>query len=110
MPSAILSVSTYGNMDNPGKLYSPSVSKIDFEERDSSAKHVVDNDGSSSHTSIKGNRTFLTEGLDDFYVPIDKYEGRHRYDPKFRWDEHEEKTLVRKVRGMLEANKFIEPC
>ena len=36
-------------------------------------------------------------GLDQYYVPIDTYEGRHRYDPKARWTEAEEKRLVRKV-------------
>ena len=87
-------------MDKPATLYAPPVSKVDFEGPLTSAKHVVvDDDSNSSRTSIKENRTFLTEGLDDFYVPIDHYEGRHRYDSKFRWDKDEEKNLVRKVGG-----------
>lgn len=36
-------------------------------------------------------------GLERYYQPIDKYEGRHRYDPKARWTEAEEKALIRKV-------------
>lgn len=32
-----------------------------------------------------------------FYKPIDTYEGIHRWDPDFEWDEKEEKRLVRKV-------------
>ena len=36
-------------------------------------------------------------GLERYYVPIDSYEGRHRYDPKARWTESEEKNLVRKL-------------
>ena len=41
--------------------------------------------------------TFDNDSLEDFYVPIERYEGRHRYDPKFTWDPSEEKRLVRKV-------------
>ena len=42
--------------------------------------------------------TDLSEAsLEPFYVPIDSYEGRHRYDPRARWTEAEEKALVRKV-------------
>lgn len=36
-------------------------------------------------------------GLERFYVPIAAYEGRHRYDPKARWTETEEKALVRRL-------------
>ena len=36
-------------------------------------------------------------GLDRYYVPIDSYEGRHRYDPKARWTEEEERSLVRRL-------------
>jgi hypothetical protein len=97
--SAVLGVSTSVNMDKPGTSYPPTGSKIDCEEPYIPAKHVVDDDSSSSRTSTKEHRTFLTEGLNDFYVPIDKYEGRHRYDLDFCWEEYEEKKLVRKVRG-----------
>ena len=43
------------------------------------------------------NATFETFGDDAYYTPIDNYEGRHRYDPKFEWEPHEERKLVRKV-------------
>ena len=43
------------------------------------------------------NATFQTFGDDSYYTPIDNYEGRHRYDPKFEWEPHEERKLVRKV-------------
>lgn len=33
----------------------------------------------------------------DIYKPIDKYEGRHRFDPRATWSEAEEKKLVRRV-------------
>ena len=32
-----------------------------------------------------------------FYAPIERYEGKHRYDPEFEWEPKEEKRLVRKV-------------
>ena len=42
--------------------------------------------------------TFDNNSLEDYYAPIESYEGRHRYDPKFEWDSKEEKRVVRKVR------------
>ena len=45
----------------------------------------------------KHNATFETFGDASYYTPIDSYEGRHRYDPKFEWEPHEERKLVRKV-------------
>ena len=42
--------------------------------------------------------TFDTSSADeDYYKPIDTYEGRHRYDPKFEWTAKEEKRLVRRI-------------
>ncbi|KAL8655958.1 MAG: hypothetical protein Q9210_000555 [Variospora velana] len=35
--------------------------------------------------------------LDKYYVPIDSYEGRHRYDPKATWSKDEEQSLIRKL-------------
>lgn len=60
--------------------------------------HPIDNASSSSNQSAQDQTTFLTKGLEDAYVPIDTYEGRHRFDPNFQWTEQEEKKLVRKVR------------
>jgi hypothetical protein len=37
------------------------------------------------------------DGLEKYYVPIDRYEGRHRYDPKATWTEAEEKSLIRRL-------------
>ena len=36
-------------------------------------------------------------GLEKYYMPIETYEGRHRYDPKATWTEAEEKALVRRL-------------
>lgn len=42
--------------------------------------------------------TFETDAeLEEFYKPIPSYEGYHRYDPGFQWEEPEEKKVVRKV-------------
>ncbi|KAK4555704.1 hypothetical protein LTR86_007457 [Recurvomyces mirabilis] len=45
----------------------------------------------------EGRTTFETESLEEYYKPIDSYEGAHRYDPKFEWTTAEEKRLVRKI-------------
>ena len=47
------------------------------------------------------NATF--EGDQAFYVPIERYEGKHRYDPMFQWEPKEETKLVRKVCKFLQA-------
>ncbi|KAI4194322.1 MAG: hypothetical protein LQ350_007837 [Teloschistes chrysophthalmus] len=35
--------------------------------------------------------------LNKYYIPIDSYEGRHRYDPKATWTKEEEQSLIRKL-------------
>lgn len=64
------------------------------------------------HTSVVAERTLLTksnqhrtfdgDSTDSFYKPIDSYEGRHRWDPEFQWEEKEERRLVRKVSLVLD--------
>lgn len=62
-----------------------------------------DADDMSVHTTLDGQKaatdynTFDKSPLERFYVPVDTYEGRHRYDPKAQWTAEEEKTLVRRV-------------
>ena len=34
----------------------------------------------------------------EFYQPIEKYEGRHRFEPNATWSKIEERNLVRRVR------------
>jgi hypothetical protein len=55
---------------------------------------------------IAGRRRIrVFESVDDtndaFYAPIEAYEGRHRYNPKFEWESQEERCLVRKVSSRL---------
>ena len=56
-------------------------------------------DGDRRRSSVTAVRlgTFSNAADDDFYRPIDSYEGVHRYDPKFSWDAADEKKLVRKL-------------
>jgi hypothetical protein len=63
----------------------------------------VSNDGASSgkgdlETSTVDGSVFADSRAADVYVPIEKYEGRHRFDPKATWTEEEEARLVRRVR------------
>ncbi len=46
---------------------------------------------------LDADAAFATGGQGRFYEPIAKYEGAHRFDPKFEWSEQEEKKLVRRV-------------
>ena len=49
------------------------------------------------HVSKDRETAFDVGSFEEFYKPIETYEGVHRYDPDFQWDEREEKRLVRKV-------------
>ena len=40
---------------------------------------------------------FDIETFEAQYAPVDSYEGTHRWDANFQWDEQEEKKVVRKV-------------
>jgi len=44
-----------------------------------------------------GTNVYETEDTKDIYKPIEKYEGRHRFDPSLKWDPAEEKALIRTV-------------
>lgn len=90
---------------------SAAASGVDFKE--STVSNTALDDGSSTSSIANGyQKTFLSEGLEDSYVPIDSYEGRHRYDPHFRWEAAEEKKLVRKVGftdGPLRSTSELTP-
>ena len=77
---------------------------------DSSTGSSLEKDAFKGHATIghasgtghgidpsKHSATFETSGNESFFVPIEKYEGRHRYDPAFEWEPLEERKLVRKV-------------
>lgn len=44
-----------------------------------------------------GDATFDQTEDPRYYKPVDTYEGIHRWDPEFQWEEWEEKKIVRKV-------------
>lgn len=50
-----------------------------------------------TRTVRENNTTFERFGKAPHHQPIERYEGRHRYDPQFEWEPKEEKKLVRKV-------------
>ncbi|KAF1815589.1 phthalate transporter [Eremomyces bilateralis CBS 781.70] len=46
----------------------------------------------------KGATTFDNDSdLQDFYKPVETYEGFHRYDPDYTWPEEDEKKVVRRI-------------
>ncbi|KAF2256808.1 MFS general substrate transporter [Trematosphaeria pertusa] len=71
------------------------------------AKSNVDVSASASETELshsdaktreRSGVTFDTAGLGpQLYKPIEKYEGKHRYDPDFEWEPEEERKVVRKI-------------
>ena len=58
-------------------------------------KRDLDGNGDDLKTIIDANESVDT--LEKFYVPIETYEGRHRYDPKATWTEAEERSLIRRL-------------
>ncbi|KAK4696187.1 hypothetical protein P7C71_g1694, partial [Lecanoromycetidae sp. Uapishka_2] len=56
-----------------------------------------DRDGSDHNTDLPPKYAATFEGDESFYIPIEKYEGKHRYDPEFEWEPREERKLVRKL-------------
>ena len=82
----------------PGSSSASSLEKDTFKghETQDYARGIVRGVEPSKHDA-----TFETFGDPSFYMPIENYEGRHRYDPKFEWEPKEEKKLVRKVRTAI---------
>jgi hypothetical protein len=57
--------------------------------------HVVE--GLRGRGNDDGAAFEMTEDV-RYYKPIDSYEGIHRWDPDFEWEESEEKKIIRKVK------------
>ena len=67
------------------------------EARTSSEYDFVE-DGHPNLRERKGRRKAAEDdSFESFYKPVESYEGRHRYDPYFEWEPHEEKKVVRRV-------------
>lgn len=59
-----------------------------------SVKDDIEGSGENNiHRSV-----FDDSGAAQFYQPVEKYEGRHRFDPTATWTPEEEQKLVRTVR------------
>lgn len=43
----------------------------------------------------------IDSDFEQFYRPIETYEGYHRYDPKAAWTEQEENKVIRKIDGRI---------
>jgi hypothetical protein len=57
---------------------------------------------SSSTTALDvddpaGHNVWQSEDSKELYKPIEGYEGAHRFDPSFEWEEEEERRLVKIV-------------
>jgi MFS family permease len=57
----------------------------------------TDSDEAAGDQKVTSAANESVDGLEKYYVPIDRYEGRHRYDPKATWTEAEEKSLIRRL-------------
>ena len=74
---------------------SPSAEKLDF-RRKGSIVTAHDLETIRETKQLEG-EAFASGGQARYYEPIDSYEGKHRWDPKAEWSDHEEKLVVRKL-------------
>ncbi|KAJ3053451.1 hypothetical protein HK097_004235 [Rhizophlyctis rosea] len=54
-------------------------------------------DSRTDYVNFSDVNVFDNEEIAHLYMPREDYEGRHRFDPKLKWDEAEEKQLIRKI-------------
>ena len=65
---------------------------LEFARFDSSEEELAGKDPNTGVVTSDGR-----VGIEQYYVPIDTYEGRHRYDPKATWTKAEERALIRRL-------------
>ena len=53
--------------------------------------------GNNNNNNNNDGTVFSDSQAAEFYEPIEKYEGRHRFDTSATWSDEEEKKLVRRV-------------
>ena len=75
-------------------------------ESSSVSSSLSDPKSAEKTANIKSD-VYREEGLQEFYVPIASYEGRHRYDPTAQWTEKEERSLIRRVRQEISSSPRI---
>jgi hypothetical protein len=84
----------------------PKTIPISTTEVESDSRGTSDGDESDKEQRLApaaGKSTFHSVEDHRFYKPIDSYEGLHRWDPHFEWTPEEEKRIVRKVSGPIQA-------
>ncbi|KAL8735844.1 MAG: hypothetical protein Q9181_002673 [Wetmoreana brouardii] len=64
--------------------------------RTNTSEEDIDGKGLKPESGTLGERGDVN-GLEQFYIPIDTYEGRHRYDPRATWAPEEERALIRRL-------------
>ncbi len=74
-----------------------SFSTVDSDSVATSNSGSVNENVEASGTSNVHGSVFNDSGAAQFYQPIEKYEGRHRFDPKATWTDEEERKLIRTV-------------
>lgn len=67
-----------------------------------STRTSSDEDELANENTVYGS-VFSDSRAQEFYKPIEKYEGRHRFDMHATWTEQEEKALVRRVSSCILA-------
>jgi hypothetical protein len=73
-----------------------SFAAVDPASATASLRDDIEN-SSSDENNIKGT-VFDDSAAAEFYRPVEKYEGRHRFDPTATWTPEEERKLLRTVR------------
>jgi len=74
-----------------------SFAPVDSDSVPTSTSGSIKNDIETSGTSDIHGSVFDDSAAAQFYQPIAKYEGRHRFDPTATWTFEEEQKLVRTV-------------
>lgn len=86
---------SYGTMSSPPDSIDRRLDDKQIEAK-IPVEAIVDDTNLFKRSDQRG-ATFDTSSLEEYYRPIDSFEGLHRYDPKYEWDPKDEKRLVRKV-------------
>lgn len=76
---------------------SPPLSEVDLKPGRTAVIVTEGTVGKGSAGAATNDTTFLRAEGEEGYIPIDKYEGRHRWDPNFEWEPDEEKKIVRRI-------------
>ena len=86
------------------RIFVPSDQGTSDSSLSSSQKHNEIGSGNNSDGTV-----FSDPKAAEFYEPIEKYEGRHRFDPRATWSNEEERKLVRRV-FVLKHSHSIPDC